>query len=460
MGPSKEAAVTARRSLPLLFLAVAAATLLATPSRAAELPFSGSLAIEVAALPAVSVNGGGVVTLGSPAGSAQLTRAVVPPGVFAQSGFSVSVSASSAFPIAGLQITAANGPGSFARAAGDRLGGAMPILGVAKVCLFAPCSQAPLANVSIPVDVVGAGGAATGQGAVNVTVVGAPWTTATAAVGSITRRGFAQGPAGGASTALPGGRLGLVTPIFISTNVGALASISAFGRIEMRMEQPATECDVEVSQPSYANGESLVVTRARFANPRTVPAAVRLRLELVFPAPGLAVPALDTVVTLPAGFETDFGPVAVFEIGPEHPRGRYELRCSVGDPATGEPFVRDVAAFTLPFTGPPPSCDVEASQPVYVDGESFVASRIRFANPQREDAYLRLRYELGLPDGTVNTVVDSDVVLPAGYDQDFGPATAWVVSPATPRGDYELRCGLSDVYGTPVASDAAPFAVR
>jgi hypothetical protein len=35
-----------------------------------------------------------------------------------------------------------------------------------------------------------------------------------------------------------------------------------------------------------------------------------------------------------------------------------------------------------------------------------------------------------------------------------------VVSPAIPRGAYELRCGLSDSYGTPVASDAAAFTVE
>jgi hypothetical protein len=433
----------------------------ASPARGVELPFRGTLSIEVAALPAVQVAGAGVATLESPPGTAQLTRVALPAGVFAQAGFSVAVSTASAFPIAGLQITAANGPGSFARDGGGALGGVMPIHGVAKVCLFSPCSAAPIANVSIPVGVVGAGGSATGVGPVNVTVVGAPWTTGTAVAGGASQRGSAVGPAGRASTAaLPGGRLNLVTPIFISTNIGALASISAFGRVEIGFEQPPPSCEVAVSQASYQNGETLVVTRARFANPRTAATNADLRLELVFPVPGLAVPALDASVTLPAGFETDFGPVDAFSFGPEHPRGRYELRCRVGDPASGEAFASDTASFTLPFSGPAPFCDVEVSQPVYVDGDRFTATRVRFANPQGEVAYLRMRFELGLPDGTVSSVIDSDVALPAGYDQDFGLATAWVVSPAIPRGAYELRCGLSDSYGTPVASDVAAFAVE
>ncbi|RIL06089.1 MAG: hypothetical protein DCC71_08035 [Proteobacteria bacterium] len=347
------------------------------------------------------------------------------------------------------------------RSGAGALGGAMPILGVAKVCLFAACSASPPANVSLPVDVVGAGGAATASGPVNVTVAGAPWTTGTVQVGTATRRGSAVGPAGAASsTALPGGRLNLVTPIFISTNIGALAEISAFGRVELALQQPAPQCEVAVSQASYQNGETLVLTRARFANPGTAPRSARVRLELVFPVPGLTVPALDASVALPAGFDIDLGPVTAFAFGSEHPRGRYELRCRVEDPASGEAFAAQSAAFTLPFSGPAPFCDVEASQPVYVEGERLVATRIRFANPQNETAYLHMRYELGLPDGTVSPVIDSDVAMPPGYDQDFGPATAWIVSPSIPRGDYELRCGLSDSYGTPVASDAAPFSVQ
>jgi hypothetical protein len=57
-------------------------------------------------------------------------------------------------------------------------------------------------------------------GILDTTVIGAPWMLGTAAVGTVTVMGFAHGPASNAtSTALPGGRISLVTPIFLSTGL-------------------------------------------------------------------------------------------------------------------------------------------------------------------------------------------------------------------------------------------------
>ena len=102
----------------------------------------------------------------------------------------VPITTPAAFPVAGLQITAANGAGDFVKPGG----GSMPILGVAKVCLFGPCSAA-VANLEVPLDVVGVGGTTYVTGPVNVTVVGAPWTTGTAVIGTSTVMGYSHGPA-------------------------------------------------------------------------------------------------------------------------------------------------------------------------------------------------------------------------------------------------------------------------
>ena len=104
----------------------------------------------------------------------------------------------------------------------------MPMLGVAKVCIFGECDGAPVANLVVPLSVVGVGGRSVATGFVNLTVEGAPWTTGTAvnylpyAPGITTRMGFARGPGGHASsTAAASGSIQLVTPFVVWTNIGA-----------------------------------------------------------------------------------------------------------------------------------------------------------------------------------------------------------------------------------------------
>ena len=297
---------------------------------AAQLPFTGALSIAIEGLPVVLVPGAGVATLNPTASGLHLESAILPARAFARTGFAVSVSAASAFPIAGVQVTAANGNGTIVRSAGDALGGAIPIQGVAKVCLFTACTALPPANVSVPVSVVGEGGTITAAGAVNVTVQGAPWTT------GITARstGSVQGPNGlASSTAQAGGRLNLVTPIFISTNIGALAQISANGRIEHPLPRAAALL--------RGFGRSRRVRRWRHAGPDAPPLrkpglrqrGSALRLEFVVPVGGgFAVPVLDGDVTLAPGFDTDIAPVTAFTVDASQPRGDYQLRCRISDP--------------------------------------------------------------------------------------------------------------------------------
>jgi hypothetical protein len=151
----------------------------------------------------------------------------MPAGVFATTGLAIDVTDPSVVPIRGLQITAANAAGAFAETAMGPLRGAMPINGVTKVCLFAACPIA-VANVSVPLTVIGSGGRGVATAAVNVTVEGAPWTTGTAVIVTpfgpsfiTTRMGFAHGPASmDGTTTAPGGSIQLVTPITVWTNLG------------------------------------------------------------------------------------------------------------------------------------------------------------------------------------------------------------------------------------------------
>jgi hypothetical protein len=188
--------------------------------------FAGSLAIQLATLDPVTILGTGTAIVNGSGAAGHLTALQVPASPFATLGFVLPVTDPVVFPIAGVQLTGHNAEGNFAGVGGSgSFGGQMPINGFAKVCLFGSCSEA-VSNLSVPLTVLGNGGTALVTGAVNLTVIGAPWTTGTAAVGANTLMG---GVTPASNTGSPGGSVTLVTPIFISTNIGASAIVPGFG---------------------------------------------------------------------------------------------------------------------------------------------------------------------------------------------------------------------------------------
>jgi hypothetical protein len=193
-------------------------------AHAATLPFSGTLSINLSTLAPVTLPGSGTATVNGAGVPGHLTALQLPASPFSVAGLGLPVTNPDSFPIAGVQITAHNTVGNFVGSGGAGFTGIMPIVGFAKVCLFNAC-KAAVANLSVPLDLVGAGGSATVTGPVNVTVVGAPWTTGIAAIGTVTRMGSV---APGSNTGAAGGNVQLVTPIFISTNVGPSAVVPAF----------------------------------------------------------------------------------------------------------------------------------------------------------------------------------------------------------------------------------------
>lgn len=229
-----------RRNRPLSFLLLVLGLLDAAPAAALVLSFEARLAIEFGTSPAVVIASTGFATLNGSGGGGALASLDLATGAVGGGPVLVPVTDPGLFPIAGLIGTIENDAGHFARGGGT-LGGEMPLPGVYKVCLYTACDGAP-SNLSVPLTPIGAGGQAFATGGVNLTVFGAPWTTGTAAIGTVTRNGFAFGPASAAgSTAQAGGRLQLVTPIAITTNIGASAVIPAFATLTLHfVPEPAT----------------------------------------------------------------------------------------------------------------------------------------------------------------------------------------------------------------------------
>jgi hypothetical protein len=201
--------------------------------------FSSSLVLQIESFTAAVIPASGILVVNGSGGPGHLTNLQIPASPFATTGFVAAITDPAVFPIAGIVATAHNGPGSFSGSGGAGFGGSMSILGAAKVCLYGACgSTSNIANLTVPLSVVGVGGVATAAGAVNATVIGAPWTTGTAAVGSITVMG---GVSPLSNTAALSGVATLVTPIFVSTNIGAAAVVPAFGILSIHfVPEPGT----------------------------------------------------------------------------------------------------------------------------------------------------------------------------------------------------------------------------
>lgn len=213
----------------LFGLLAAAAVMVAGQAQAAPTAWTGSLAVGIGTLPPIAALGSGVANY---SGGSTFTLAA---GEFA-TVVTIPVTDPGAFPIAGIKATVSNNAGSFAGGSGI-----MGVAGTANVCLFAGCGAPPPANVNVPFTVAGTRGVGIGGGPilvggyVSVTVQGAPWTVGTATImtsmgGTVTQMGY-----------VAGNNVQLVTPIVINTNIGASATLPAFGILNLTfVPEPGT----------------------------------------------------------------------------------------------------------------------------------------------------------------------------------------------------------------------------
>lgn len=214
----------------------------AVPAQAVSLPVAIELRLEIAALEPATLSSVGAATVNGSGAGGHLDSVALDAAQLADSTL-VPIPDEAAAPITGVAIVVANRAGSVAETAGGGMRGAIGLQGAAKICLFGGIGcVAPLANINVPLTVVGEGGFAVATGPVSLTVFGAPWTTGQVAIGTITRRGGARGPLSAtSSTAQSGGEIQLVTPVHISTNIGASAVVPIFATLTLRfVPEPAT----------------------------------------------------------------------------------------------------------------------------------------------------------------------------------------------------------------------------
>lgn len=217
----------------------------ATQSIAGPLPFVGTLSVRATVNGSdvtLSLPGSGTAIVNGSGSGVQLTSLEVGASAFA--GMASVVLPATSYPVKGGRLTASNRAGAFeSLAGGPSGGGVMPVHGWMKICLFGACPEA-VANISVPLggltylgplDVVGAGNANVVSFGVHLTVIGAPWTTGTVSLSGATGMGFAHGPASQTSSAAqPGGTLQLVTPIRVSTNIGATPAFPTIATLTLQ----------------------------------------------------------------------------------------------------------------------------------------------------------------------------------------------------------------------------------
>ncbi len=216
----------------------------ATSSRA-ETMFPGSLAITIGTVPPIQTAlGVAVAPTTTRNGSGQLTKVGFPASVFQTTGLVLDVTDPGAAPISGIMATIKNGVANLTRS-GTKLGGLMPLVGQNKVCLFGECASAG-GNLTVPVNVVGGAGippdatAFATAGGLAITVKGAPWTQG---VVTLPNGNGGTEMATGASVQTTMGTnfknvVELVTPVFVSTNIGASAVVPTFGRLGFTINSP------------------------------------------------------------------------------------------------------------------------------------------------------------------------------------------------------------------------------
>lgn len=141
----------------------------------------------------------------------------------------------------------------------------------------------------------------------------------------------------------------------INETTGAATSIGGFGPDpheppSLNNTFDAPECDIQMNQVSFVDGDIVTADVFRFANLSTSSVAVELKIWFDLPgAPPISVTNVgaDSSFVLSAGLDVDLGPVPLLLVTASQPRGGYEFSCRILDPITGQLLSEDRNLFDL-----------------------------------------------------------------------------------------------------------------
>ena len=109
------------------------------------------------------------------------------------------------------------------------------------------------------------------------------------------------------------------------------------------------ECDIQMSQVTYIDGETVTADVFRLANLTVDPLSIELKIWLGLPDEAIPVINLgaDGTFVLPAGTDVDLGPLTLMPVNVELPRGGFEFSCRMLDPTTGRLLMEDRNFFDI-----------------------------------------------------------------------------------------------------------------
>jgi hypothetical protein len=113
---------------------------------------------------------------------------------------------------------------------------------------------------------------------------------------------------------------------------------------------PGPECDIQLDQAAYIDGDTVTADVFRVANTTGVPIAVELKVWQGLPdMPPISFFNIgsDGSTVLPAGADIDRGPWPLLTVTSDLPRGSHEISCRILDPVTGELLWEDLNNFEI-----------------------------------------------------------------------------------------------------------------
>ncbi len=226
---------------------------------AAILGWNGTLTIEFGVFNAqfAGVGSSTAIVNGSGGGGHLTTLVISPSGAITVTGTTTGGISPALPTLISTRINASLGAGTFTpiSGGGPLTANVLPVPGQIKVCIVIPGCGAFL---PIPLTVGGTRGMGIGGPTYTVntfsigaglkfTLLGAPWTIGVASIstdlGTVTRAGFAHGPASAtSSTAIQSGVVQLVTPMIMTTTFGAPhTTVPIFGVLRLHLvPEPGT----------------------------------------------------------------------------------------------------------------------------------------------------------------------------------------------------------------------------
>jgi len=221
-------------------LVLVIAMLVAGSAGATSLNWSGTMALDLGALPSVQVQGSGVAVVNASGGVGHLTTMFLAGGITG-TGVAIVTDPDTTGDIPSVRLTATLGTGTISgiSAVGSTITGnnVLPVKGLARICtILASQPSSGGCNFNLPLNItknngntgVGIGGLLTlFASPLIISIEAAPWTlapnsgvnqTANGAFQTLTRTGFVHGPASAtSSTALDSGVVQLISPATVSS---------------------------------------------------------------------------------------------------------------------------------------------------------------------------------------------------------------------------------------------------